>query len=511
MKKVSALLVIGVIIALSLSFFSPTATSTVGVGCSPTKYDVQVTHETKELLPPLTVTGGGDETTHVEITLLGLGQNINGTAVFNNDEAIVKELESYIQVTPREMDIEPQQKKQVAVNVNIPPGKTGGIYAGISVKAFPKNESEDLAKISSAAEVICLVEMAIAGGTIDGYTEGMIIEEIPRDKAFTKEERRRIDEGEELPYRIDLAPVVVNTGTVHYKPHGYVIVKTEAMEEIGRPGLTEENVFPDYKRAINCYWQPGAPLPDGKYLAESHVWIGEKEDVYQEWFTVEGHGLARRGGKVLGVNPHVVEPDKPFTLEVEAKNTGSIPFKPSFDVTISDRITGKVYIKPEDFEVSSSVINTGQESKVSVKTSKTLELAEKPYKAEIIMSYKGKKYNYQDEELDEYAGELVVRKPPSIWRTIGNWLRYNWWMIAVPIAVLLVVLAIFLIIRHYRRRLTELEEKSDAGDDDEEDAETGAEEEEKPQSPKKTDGKDAGPSRKSGKSKPDEQTPKAWK
>jgi hypothetical protein len=422
----------------------------VGVGVSPAKYDTDVVNG--QTLQEMKVWNTGDEPEHIRIIMVGLGQDIEGVPVFNDSKKAVGDVKKFLEVTPQEFDLDAKEERSVTIKVNIPGGRTGGLYAGLLVRAERKRKgrTSGSVSVSSAAQVGALLELALPGERIEtGYIEAMMIEEVPTDKALTQGEANLVNEGKKLPFRMNLSPIVVNTGNVHYKPTGFVIVSTDEGKEIGRPTVQPENILPNCKRALRTIWQPGGLLPDGIYNVEAHVYIGGNEHVYKDQFKIVGHHLARRDGKLEGYSPNMVKPDEPFTLNMKVRNTGNIPYKPTIEMKVLDKTGKKVLLKNEDFEIQTTPI-AGNETKVfpiksngGLAPNKKGEQYPESYKVEVSLSYKAGKQTYQERQLDKLDGDLIAQAGPSFWTTFANFMRANYLWFVLGLVTLIAIFVIY--------------------------------------------------------------------
>lgn len=419
-----------------------------GATVSPTTYNMYLTSY-QQSLPSLRVENSGEEAANMSIEVGGLGQNIDGSAIIISDPAVVQELSSYFNINPTQFSLAKGQKTYVPISVNIPPSKQGGVYAVLSVTASKKKASAGPGQYQtiSKARIGVLMELGLPGGVMDGKIAGMVIEQVPSDRAFTTQEQTLLDQKKKIPgYRYNLQPVIENIGNTHYTiSRGYTRVLTQDNEEIGRPEISSATVLPGYKRKFNCVWRLNRPLPDGKYYAEAHAWVPskpEKELVYGEWFLVENGMLARRAGRIESISPLVTSPNKAFPLRVQCKNTGNIPYQPTLEVEISK--DKKIVVPKSDISMNTVTFDGGtQKWFSSAKKVKGLPLG--TYKVRVKMTYQRSKYNpiFQDQNLDEKEFEILVREQEPWWKVFWNWLLKHWWWFAIAIGVLVIAYVIY--------------------------------------------------------------------
>ena len=441
MKKVFSKRVFILSIAAAILFcllFPTLLFAKVGIGVSPAKFDTDVLNG--QTLQEMKVWNTGNEPEHVKIIMVGLGQDVEGVPVFDSSQKAVGDVKGFLEVTPREFDLNVDEEKGVKIKVNIPAGRSGGLYAGLLVRAEPKPKGKvkTPVSVSGAAQVGVLLELALPGERIEtGYIEAMMIDEIPADKAITQEEANLVNQGKKLPFRMNLSPVVVNTGNVHFKPTGFVIVRNDEDKEIGRPTIQPENILPAYRRALRAIWQPSGLLPDGIYNVEAHVYIGGTEQIYKDQFKIVGHHLARRDGKLEEYTPNMVKPDEPFTLNMKVRNTGTIPYKPTIEMRVLDMTGKKVLLEKGDFEINTTPVAVNEVKVFPIRSKEGLAPNPKgkqypqSYKLEATLSYKGGRQTYQERQLDKLDGDLVAQTGPSFWATFANFMRthYVWFIV----------------------------------------------------------------------------------
>ena len=472
MKKTSVILAVVIAALFVLALFPSFASAAGGISVSPAVYDQAVTNG--QQLKPITVVNSGSATERVTVGIVGVGQDVKQGSILLTDQATASGLEACFEITPRDFELPPGGQKQVSVRVKTET-KPGGIYAAFLVKATPsKAEGETSISANTQAAIIALLHTPGAA-PLSGQVMGMVIGEIT--EPLTKAEKDAAGKGTALPYRLDVAPVVKNTGNTHFLPTGYVIVRTEKGEELGRPALEgATTVLPGYERALRTIWQPGAPLPDGKYQTEAHVLIGPGQEItFADTFLMNQGRLARRKGEIKKVLPETVPPG-PVSLRLVIANTGNIPYKPTLTLKITDPATGAVVADNKDFKVDTSILKANQRKTFTAKSYKKLK--EKSYTLAVVLSYqpveKGKP-TFEDTQLNTYEGNLLVKAPPSIWATMWNWLRYNWWIIVLVLGIILAGVAVFLLIRHYRKKTREMEKRieklKNGGEKEDEDTE----------------------------------------
>ncbi len=153
--------------------------------------------------------------------------------------------------------LEPGETKNLLFQLRVPRGERGGRYGVIVFEALPLNVSKGQ------------VTLGVRSGTLVFLT-------IPR----TEEIKGIIKEISSLDgkgYKV----VFQNTGNIHYKTEGSLIVKSEDGKVIHRISFPEDKpsfLLPKGKREFIITWEKKEPLSDGKYLLEVRMsaWVGKR-------------------------------------------------------------------------------------------------------------------------------------------------------------------------------------------------------------------------------------------
>jgi hypothetical protein len=135
----------------------------------------------------------------------------------------------------------------------------------------------------------------------------------------------------------------------------------------------------------------------------------------------------------------MVKPDEPFTLKMNVRNTGNIPYEPTIEIQVFDKTGKEVLLEKGDFEIKATPLAVGELKTFTVKSKKGLAPNKKgkqypeSYRLEATLSYKSGKQTYQERQLDKLDGDLVAQTGPSFWTTFANFMRahYLWFVLGL--------------------------------------------------------------------------------
>jgi len=171
-----------------------------------------------------------------------------GQVTLQDDEGVhTYSLAKWVTVTPSVLSLGPNEAGTVQFTINVPfEAEPGGHYG--SVLATIGSASPSAGGVSVTQKVGSLVLMNVAGDV----TEQLFIEELSA-KPFS-----------------EYGPVTIlsrfqNTGTVHLKPRGFILVKNMLGQEVEKLDLPQKNVLPHSIRRIEV--PAGDKLMFGRYEA----------------------------------------------------------------------------------------------------------------------------------------------------------------------------------------------------------------------------------------------------
>lgn len=167
-------------------------------------------------------------------------------------------VDSWLKITPQELDLEPGERKEVKYEVAVPTKAIGELVAMISF--VPQAEEESAINVVFSVSLYVMIE-----GT-----------EILKGEISKVDIRRWESEGSS---DLRLAVLVENRGNVHLRPKGKIVIEERKGKEIKEVELTYGwPVYPGKNRAYFGDWK-GASLKSGKYEATATVDYGDPENI----------------------------------------------------------------------------------------------------------------------------------------------------------------------------------------------------------------------------------------
>ena len=212
-----------------------------------------------------------------------VGKEPTHVTVAPRDWFVLKEnrgisVDSWLRITPQELDLEPGERKEVKYEVAVPTRAIGELVAMISF--VPQAEEESMINVVFSVSLYVMIE-----GT-----------EILKGEISKVDIRRWEKEGSsDLRFGV----VVNNKGNVHLRPKGKIVIEERKGKEIKEVELTYGwPVYPGKNRAYFGDWK-GASLKSGKYKATATVDYGDPENILKKTvsFEVDKKGNVEMGNK----------------------------------------------------------------------------------------------------------------------------------------------------------------------------------------------------------------------
>jgi hypothetical protein len=169
--------------------------------------------------------------------------------------------DSWLRITPQELDLEPGERKEVKYEVAVPTRAIGELVAMISF--VPQAEEESMINVVFSVSLYVMIE-----GT-----------EILKGEVSKVDIRRWEKEGSsDLRFGV----LVKNKGNVHLRPKGKIVIEERKGKEIKEVELTYGwPVYPGKNRAYFADWK-GASLKSGKYKATATVDYGDPGNILKK-------------------------------------------------------------------------------------------------------------------------------------------------------------------------------------------------------------------------------------
>lgn len=171
-------------------------------------------------------------------------------------------LADWLTVNPETVTIEAGQTEDFSVSITVPDNAEPGSHFGSVVfQTIPPEQEGSTALVSQEIAPVILVR--IAGDT----TESVEIEEFTSEFGFYSNETA-----------INLFSRLKNTGNVHFKPTGQIVIKDTFGSEVASIPLDNRNVLPDSIRQITSEWLTGG-FKMGRYTATLTVVFGDTDEI----------------------------------------------------------------------------------------------------------------------------------------------------------------------------------------------------------------------------------------
>lgn len=158
-------------------------------------------------------------------------------------------LATWIEISPSKITLEPRERKEVSFSIQIPEdAQPGGHYAAIFFGTAPPEGG-----VGIATRMAVLVLLRVSGEVIES---GEILNFRAEKKVFNY-----------LP--VNFSFNLKNTGTVHLKPEGEIVIKnifgkTAEILPVNREGY---NALPNSERVFSASWLPKSEIKGEGFLA----------------------------------------------------------------------------------------------------------------------------------------------------------------------------------------------------------------------------------------------------
>jgi len=193
------------------------------------------------------VTNSGSSTTEVTVSVKDFGaQDESGKpAVLSDDEISSYSMKNWVRVTTEKFEIASKEAIDINYSITVPTtAEPGGHYGMIMFSPSAKsNGTSSGSQVTVGAQIGSMILLNVSGNAI---TNGSM-EEFSINKKF-----------------YSYSPVkfisrILNSGSVHFKPEGNIIIKNAFGKEVGKLAVNETkgNVLPDQIRKFENDWSYG--------------------------------------------------------------------------------------------------------------------------------------------------------------------------------------------------------------------------------------------------------------
>ncbi len=256
-------------IVTMLLFLVLTATSTIAqetnnaitLGVSPQILEITA-NPGEKITNTFRLTNASDQSVNVKTTPKNFTPQGEEGAVDLTEERTNFSLAEWISVSPDTAFIESNKTKDFIVTILVPEDvEPGSHFGSVVFQTIPPENDEAAALVSQEIAPVILVR--IAGDTV----ESAAIEEFKSNTSFYSNEKS-----------IELISRIKNTGNVHFKPTGQIVIKNTFGSEVAKLELDKKNVLPDSIRQFVNDWQVDG-FKIGKYTAELTLVTGEENNI----------------------------------------------------------------------------------------------------------------------------------------------------------------------------------------------------------------------------------------
>lgn len=171
-------------------------------------------------------------------------------------------LADWLTTTPSSVTIAPSATEDFVVTVNVPKdAEPGSHFGSVVFQTVPPEQKGTAALVSQEIAPVILVK--VAG---DIHESGQIASFKPAQHFYSLEKN------------IEIKSRIKNTGNVHFKPSGTIIIKNMFGHEVATLQLDKKNVLPDSIRDITTAWQPSG-FTVGRYHATLTLVTGSDNSI----------------------------------------------------------------------------------------------------------------------------------------------------------------------------------------------------------------------------------------
>jgi hypothetical protein len=260
------------VVAVILLVFSASAISTIDVSAQAndnvitlgiTPQLLEVTANPGEVITStFRLTNASSENIAIKTVPKNFTPNGEEGAVNLTEDDTTFAIASWINVLPETANIAANKTQDFEVSIDVPSNAEPGSHFGSVVfQTIPPENDEAAALISQEIAPVILVR--IAGDT----SEVAVIEEFKTGSSFYSNENS-----------VEIISRIKNTGNVHFKPTGQIVIKNMFGSEVAKLDLDKKNVLPDSIRQFVNEWQIDG-FKIGRYTTELTLVTGDDNNI----------------------------------------------------------------------------------------------------------------------------------------------------------------------------------------------------------------------------------------
>ncbi|MFH1098183.1 MAG: hypothetical protein V1749_11920 [Candidatus Desantisbacteria bacterium] len=284
-----------------------------------------------------------------------LSQGLDGEHLIT-EELWTEKLE--INIRPSILMLEPLAEKRVAIDIKIPEGMTGGLYAAIVFESTPLEGSTTIK--ANAILVLTLPGELIREGTITGTS-------LLQDKP-----------GEDITVQI----MFTNTGNIHIRLDGNVSVRDSLNLGVVNLEIKPAVVIPTCSYQLNTRWKP-KDLSVGNYTVGFNINIRDANPIKGliPFSVIAQNEIGIIRLEIVSFNIPTPRQDEPINFRLFVFNAGNVVLSTTGEVAIRDVKGKEIFTIP--IEKEAVLPKSSKELRATL--SKGLPIGS--YTAEAIINY----------------------------------------------------------------------------------------------------------------------------
>jgi P pilus assembly chaperone PapD len=205
----------------------------------------------------ITVTNDGTAPTRMKVSIEDWTLTKDGNPMFMKSSNNKYSCSEWIRINPVDFRLAPGETREVRYTITVPQGtEEGGYRAAVIFETVPDvAPGEKIKKVFLKGRIVTILYELVGKPIPEGHTNGL--------KAESKKEG------------IDFILALRNTGKVHYRTKGSVMVKDAGGGKAFEVDIPDVPVLPESEREVKASYDKS--IPTGKYTAIAVVDIGKKE------------------------------------------------------------------------------------------------------------------------------------------------------------------------------------------------------------------------------------------
>jgi P pilus assembly chaperone PapD len=228
----------------------------LSISISPARMEHRV-NRGDQLTDIIQVTNDGGVPTRLKISLADWSISRDGNPAFFKAAGMAYSCAGWFRINPVDFRIDPGQTRDIRYTIDVPPGSAdGGYRTAIIFETVPEVTPGQKAKqVQVRGQIAAVFYETVGEPVIAGSISGF--------------------RGEWKNNKSSFVLTMSNTGKVHFRSKGTIVIKDEKGNPLLSVAVPDEPVLPESERdiRINC----DQVIPAGAFTAEALIDIGKKE------------------------------------------------------------------------------------------------------------------------------------------------------------------------------------------------------------------------------------------